>query len=336
MVKPLVASSSEALRNALRDWLGCARIELVGAPEGAGWSGDLLLLEADGAPLVLRRAPETPGMFTEHDLDLQVRCLRHVRAHGLPAPEVVAVDLDGHRLGRPGYLMTRVAGQVPADGRPSFIDAGFLAEASPNQQRSYGEHLVDCLAALHLLPAPQLPLGPATTSHLAWCERLRDHAAPGAELLDRTHRVLAADPPTGGGPPSLLWGDARPANTVVDEDFRVAAMLDWELAGTGAPELDVAWLLEMNRMRAGGVDPPLPGFPDEAEVWCRWAARVGREPRSIGWFRLFAAYRIVVLMDLHLAERVRRALLPPDHPVRSDNRAQRRLEELLGEGVACD
>jgi aminoglycoside phosphotransferase (APT) family kinase protein len=333
-----VTAPAQALVAALSGWLGGARVELTGAPSGAGWSGDLLLLEADGRPLVLRRAPAEPGMFDEHDLDLQVRCLRHVRAHGLPAPEVVAADPTGDRLGRPAYLMARVAGRVPADGRPSFTEAGFLAEASPREQRRYGEHLVDCLATLHTLPPLALPLGPDTGAHLRWCERVRDPAAPGAALLDRAHRVLAGTLPPPAGPPALLWGDARPANTVVGPDFRVAALLDWELAGTGAPELDVAWLLEMNRMRAGGADPPLPGFPDEARVWRRWSAVTGRDPAAPEWFRAFAAYRVVVLMDLHLADRVRRGGLPADHPVRSANRARRRLAALLDGtgGLACD
>jgi hypothetical protein len=36
-----------------------------------------------------------------------------------------------------------------------------------------------------------------------------------------------------------------------------------------------------------------------------------------------------VLLELHLDDRVRRGVLPADHPVRTDNRARRRLAELL-------
>ncbi len=51
-----------------------------------------------------------------------------------------------------------------------------------------------------------------------------------------------------------LWGDARPANVIVAGDFSTPkALLDWELASVGPPELDVFWLLEMNRMRTVGA-----------------------------------------------------------------------------------
>ncbi|MDT7671780.1 MAG: hypothetical protein QOC74_4563, partial [Pseudonocardiales bacterium] len=184
-----------------------------------------------------------------------------------------------------------------------------------------------------LPPLAGLPVGPSTADHLSWCRRQRA-APPGGDPpdppdpLERAHRVLAATMPPDDGPPVLLWGDARPANTVVDERFAVVALLDWELAGTGAAEFDVSWLNAMNRLRAG-TDPPLPGFLTEDEVWLRWSDRTGRPPRARAWFDLFAAYRVAVLLELHLDDRVRRGVLPADHPVRTDNRARRRLAELL-------
>lgn len=319
---------------AVRRWLGCAELAVTGRPGAGGWSGETVFLVADGRPLVLRTAPARRGMFAEHDLETQVRCLRHVRAHCLPAPDVVAADPAGEVLGRPAYLMERVPGRVPADDDPPFTRAGFLVDATVEQRRRYSVDLLDRIAELHRIPAlPGLPVGPAPTDHLNWCARQRAGIETGAELVEEARSALAQSAPPADGPPALLWGDARPANTVVADDFRVVALLDWELAGTGAPEFDIAWLLEMNRLRApGGVDPPLDGFLDEEQTWRRWAGRAGREPQARRWHHLFAAYRVVVLMDLHLADRVRRGALPADHPVRTDNRARRRLAALLTEG----
>jgi len=327
---------------AVRDWLGCSRLAVHGAPGGGGWSSCTVLVEADDRPLVLRLAPTGRGMFGDHDLSVQVNCLRHVRAHGLPAPAVLATDLAGERLGRPGYAMERVPGRVPSDDDPPFTKAGFLFEAAPEAQRRFSTELVDRLAEVHRLPPlAGLPVGPSAADHLAWCQRQRggvqDGRSPSGappvrgtddDPLWRAYRLLARKPPRDQGPPALLWGDARPANTVVDDEFAVAGLLDWELAGTGAPEFDVSWLNEMNRMRAG-TDPPLPGFLTEEQVWQRWSERTGRRPRARPWFRLFAAYRVAVLLELHLDERVRRGVLPAGHPVRTDNRATRRLTELI-------
>ena len=313
----------------VRGWLGCTRLVVHGAPGGGGWSSCTLLAEADGLPIVLRLAPTGRGMFGEHDLSVQVSCLRHVRAHGLPAPAVLATDLAGERLGLPGYAMERVPGRVPSDDDPPFTKAGFLFDAGADAQRRYSTDLVDRLAEVHRLPLLDgLPVGPAAADHLAWCERQRGERSTWDDPLGRAHRLLARQLPREFGPPALLWGDARPANTVVDDGFTVAGLLDWELAGTGAPEFDVSWLNEMNRLRAG-TDPPLPGFLTEEQVWRRWSDRTGRRPRARAWFRLYSAYRVAVLLELHLDERVRRGALPAEHPVRTDNRATRRLTELL-------
>lgn len=321
---------------AVRAWLHADRVVPAGRPSGGGYSGETHFLEVDGRPLVLRTAPSAQGMFAHHDLEVQVRCMRHVRAHSLPAPEIVAADLDGIVLGRPAYVMERVVGRVPPDDRPVFTCAGFLADATRAEQHTFGTDLVDCLADLHQLPQLDgLPVGPNPVDHLTWCTaHLADPAiAPTramATYLDNAATCLRASAPR-GPVPTLLWGDARPANTVVDGRFRVVAMLDWEMAGTGAPEFDVAWMNEMNRMRAGGTAPPLPGMPSDIEVWERWSARTGRVPRDVGWHHRYAAYKIAVLMELHLAERVRHGGLPVDHPLRTENRATRRLTSLLAE-----
>lgn len=323
--------------SAVREWLHADRVVPAGRPSGGGYSGETRFLEVDGRPLVLRTAPSAQGMFAHHDLEVQVRCMRHVRAHDLPAPEIVAADLDGVVLGRPAYVMERVAGRVPPDDRPVFTQAGFLADATRAEQHTFGADLVDRLADLHQLPQLDgLPIGPAPEDHLTWCAaQLADPAiaptpAMATFLDDAAMRLRASAAPVGSAP-TLLWGDARPANTVVDGRFRVVAMLDWEMAGTGAPEFDVAWMNEMNRMRAGGTTPPLPGMPGDSEVWERWSTRTGRVPRDVGWHQRYAAYKIAVLMELHLAEQVRHGGLPVDHPLRTENRATRRLSALLAE-----
>lgn len=324
----------------LRSWLGADHVELHGKPTDAGYSNDTLFFEADGTSLVLRCAPARQGMFAHHNLDVQVRCMQHIRAHGLPAPAIVAVDLEGETFGRPAYIMERVIGRVPGDNRPAFTRAGFLFDASYEQQQAFGEHLVDCLADLHRLPVlGGLPIGPTVRDHLQWCSTLRtdsdgDSGGPLAALLDRAEAALHASAPEDIGPPALLWGDARPANTIVDDTFHVAALLDWEMSGTGAPEFDVAWMNEMNRMRAADIkDPVLPGMPTEAEVWKRWSARTGRTACALEWHRLYAAYKVALLMDRHLAERVRNGGMASDHPLRKENRASRRLSELMNTEV---
>jgi aminoglycoside phosphotransferase (APT) family kinase protein len=125
---------------------------------------------------------------------------------------------------------------------------------------------------------------------------------------------------------TLLWGDARPANTIV-RDFRVAALLDWELATLGPPELDLFWFLEMNRMRANGCS--LPGFPSDAAAIAGYEARAGATIRDADFHAVYAALKVAVLMLRYLRVAVDRGQIPEHHHVLTDNTATRRLRELL-------
>src|SRR2546430_12257364 len=51
-------------------------------------------------------------------------------------------------------------------------------------------------------------------------------------------------------PPVLCWGDVRIPNVVFGDDFRARAVLDWEMASIGPPELDIGWYLVIHRMRS--------------------------------------------------------------------------------------
>src|SRR3546814_11782936 len=44
-------------------------------------------------------------------------------------------------------------------------------------------------------------------------------------------------------PVNVLWGDATPSNVMFDDEGKVKALIDWELATLGPAELDLAWWL---------------------------------------------------------------------------------------------
>src|SRR3546814_15961891 len=47
---------------------------------------------------------------------------------------------------------------------------------------------------------------------------------------------------------SVLWGDPTPSNTMFRPDGTVAALIDWELAALGPPEIDLAWWLYFDEL----------------------------------------------------------------------------------------
>ncbi|MCW5747074.1 MAG: phosphotransferase family protein, partial [Alphaproteobacteria bacterium] len=250
--------------------LGCdVSVAAVAAPSSAGgWSNDTVLVELSGTGpqrVVVRAKPQGAAMFRDYDVAREHLVLSRLGALGQPpVPQALALDGEGDVLGRPMLVMCFIAGQVPGDSRPSFAEAGWLFEASPAAQRSFCLSLLGAIAAVHSADWRSLGLAPLARSaeqplrgEIAWYRALHDwgaglHRHP---VIERGFEVLLRSMPA-PSPPCLLWGDARPANAIA-RDFKVVALLDWELAGIGPVELDIAWLLEMNRMRTigSGVAP---------------------------------------------------------------------------------
>ncbi len=319
---------------ALARWLGEPAVSVTGSPSGGGWSNETVFVTAAGRDLVVRLTPRGRSMFPVYDLSHQVRMLRLAAAAGLPVPTVVGEEPDPAVLGRPFFVMERVAGRVPADDDPPFTRAGFLFEAPPADQRRFHDAAIDVIARLHGVGVPTFPVdGPQPADHLAACRRLAEWCGPVPAIVSAAIDELALTAPeVDAARCGLVWGDARPANMVVDDNLAVASLLDWELAGAGPGELDVAWFCEMNRMRSMGPAgfAPLPGFPADEVTWARWETAMGRQAEGVTWFQRFSALRVAVLLQLYLAAMVHRGVLAAGHRALSENSGTRRLRELFG------
>lgn len=315
------------------------------SPESGGWSNETYIFDASWTragsictrTFVLRLAPMGSAMFKDYDLGRQVQCLRHLRqTSACPVPAVLAADLEARVLGRPCYVMDFIDGNVPADDRPTLFEAGFLADASADAQRCFHDSCIDAIASVHATPVDaalvaQLTRSAAGATALArevhWLADLYDWGKGPAEqpMLDRAFAWVLGHLPDDAST-TLLWGDARPANTVV-RDFRVVALLDWELATLGPPELDLFWFLEMNRMRANGRS--LPGFPSDAAAIAGYEARAGHAIRDADFHAVYTALKVAVLMLRYLRVALDRGQIPEHHCVLTENTATRRLQELL-------
>lgn len=337
---------------ALIDWLSALlgttldpAAVTISRPSGGGWSNDTLFVDtgrSDPARLVVRLAPDGPAMFPTYDLGRQIAVMQAVAASGtVPVPPVLDTDPSGARLGRPAFVMGFVGGRVPVDDRPSFAESGFLFDAGESDQRTFHIGLLDAMAAVHAIAVPsalQALLGPGDRPSLvAAVDDLTttwhfDRGERSSEVVEEALRALAAGVPAAVNDDVLLWGDARPANVIVAADgFRPVALLDWELATIGPPELELTWLAEMNRMRMQGSGvAPLPGFLGDDEAAAHYARRTGRMLSADPWYRLFAAVRVAVLMHRHLRVMVHVGRLPAEHRLLTRTIATDRVADLLG------
>ena len=261
----------------------------------AGLSSDTCFVTVAGAvgtrEFVLRLPPAGAGLFPEYDLRAQVEFQNLLSRSGIPVPTPARYEPDVAWLGVPFMVMPRVDGRVVTTN-PAYVRAGWLFDAPPAQQAATMKSFLETLARLHRrTPTPPTRAGLGELGR--WSEYL-EWAGTGAAIpgyLQRARDWCAANVPDMTGPSVALWGDVQLANCVFSPDGSVAALLDFELAGTGPPEMDLAWFLALHDMTVIANGGDLPGFGDRAEMIATYEQAAGRTVEALHWHEVFALLR---------------------------------------------
>jgi aminoglycoside phosphotransferase (APT) family kinase protein len=130
---------------------------------------------------------------------------------------------------------------------------------------------------------------------------------PGPAVIDRVHELLAARIPEQQGV-SIVHGDYRLDNTVLDDEGTVQAILDWEICTLGDPLADVGLLLvywaepEDGDQALLGVAPTtVPGFARRSDLLARYAEASGRDVSHIAFYRAFGFWKLAcILQGVHV------------------------------------
>lgn len=276
--------------------------------ELAGGTQNVLLRFARaGRDYVLRRPPPHLRAGSNETMRREARLLGALAGSAVPHPALIAACGAEDVLGAAFYLMEPIEGFNATSGLPD-------SHCTAQGQHRMGLSMVEGLAALHALDPFALGLegfgkldGFLERQVGRWQAQLDSYADlagwPGPGELGDVRAVgqwLDANRPA-GFVPGILHGDYHLANVMFRSDSpELAAIVDWELATLGDPLVDLGWLLatwpDGSDSSITSVSPWI-GFPSAAELVAHYAARSARSLDAIGWYGVFACYKLGILLE---------------------------------------
>jgi aminoglycoside phosphotransferase (APT) family kinase protein len=274
---------------------------------GHGRSNLTYRIDGDGQQWVVRRPPLSHVQPTAHDMQREFRVISALADTEVPVPRTFAICDDSAVIGAPFYVMQYVEGVVPID--PVDFDRRFDEGA----RRRLGDELVDTLAELHALdPAevgladfgrPQGYIERQVRRFSGQLEQVKQRDVP--ELEEIARRLPAAMPAESDA--TIVHGDYRLDNTILDAQGHIAAVLDWEMSTLGDPLADLGILRMYWRDREASPDLratvgaagviTLPGFPTFAEAAARYQGRTGRDLSNLDFYIVLAHFKLAVILE---------------------------------------
>jgi len=267
-------------------------------------ANETLLVDLDGDhPGIVVRLPPLQATFPDYDLEPQAFVQNAMARSGVPAPAPSVFVADDGWIGCPFLAMPRVSGHVP--GAAPLFDP-YVGALGLGERARLGDVLIDTVAAVHAVPW-QDPVGlaeslPGTSlraaldrwdAYVTWAGE-GDTLPALSQALEWCHRTRPDERDA-----VVLWGDVRLGNLVLDAEQRVVAVLDWDLAAIGPPEMDLGWHFGLEFMMRSLFGDTVPGFPSRADSVRRYEEHSGRTTRDLDWHEVFALVRALAINDRH-------------------------------------
>jgi aminoglycoside phosphotransferase (APT) family kinase protein len=297
---------------ALHTWLSSHHPELATGELSAslitGGKSNLTYTVSDGSQdFVVRRPPLGHVLATAHDMGREYTVMAALAPTDVPVPQMLAHCEDVDVIGAPFYVMEKVAGTP-------YGRATQLEPLGAERTRAITERMVDTLATLHAVDHASVGLGEfgRPDGYLErqisrWKKQLdssRSRELPGMD--DLIARLESSIPAASDG--TIVHGDFRLDNLLVDDADQVAAVLDWEMSTLGDPLTDVAVLLAYQQLAE--VAPPsgpgaamvtdaarAPGYLPRDEVLKRYTEQSGRDVSDIGFHLGLAFFKLAVILE---------------------------------------
>lgn len=349
------AIDREAMRAGIAEWLSEKFPDLAGMklsalrfPKGTGNSAETTfatLEYQDGGArlelqLVIRRQLAGTDLFLDADIQLPHKVMEALARHPhIPAPRTLGVEPDPARIGSPFLVMEAVDGRV-VDQVPNYHVEGWVSELPVAQRREVWLRAISTLAQLHRVDwkdgfeflDDRQRGNPGLDQFLAWTRDWYRWAQAGRQLdvADAALDWLQHNKPVRTDV-SVLWGDPTPANMMFGADLSVTAIIDFEMAGLGPGEADLAWWLEAeeNFSTLSGISK-LEGLPLRDEIIAHYERERGRPVANLDYYVMLAWFRMNIVCIRFSDRLVSDGRMPSDTDVLTHNPATMLMARRLG------
>ncbi len=263
--------------------------------------------DAAGHLYALRRPPTSHVLPTAHDMVREHTVISALYPLGVPVARPLGLCVDETVNERPFYVMEFVEGAILRDRTQA--EAAF----KPTTRAEIGDHLAATLVELHDVDVDEAGLGDLAR-HDGYVERqLRrwryqfeqmhvdgvDHDT----LVEAVGDELARSIPTQQRV-AVVHGDYRLDNTVLDEEGRVRAILDWEICTLGDPLADLGVLLcywteahDATAALLGAAPTTAPGFATRDQVLKAYASRSDLDVSDVAYYQAFGYWKLACILQ---------------------------------------
>ncbi len=258
---------------------------------------------ANGARYVLRRPPLGHVLASAHDMGREHRIISGLQQSAVPVAPALGYCDDPAVNGVPFYVMGFVDGHVIRDA------ATATAVLTPEGRRRASESIVDTMASIHAVD-----LGEAGLHDLGrhedyiarqlrrWYSNWNSQKTRELPAVDQVHDELLKRIPA-QGPATIVHGDYRLDNCMVDDNGDIVAVLDWEICTLGDPLADLGLLMvywtgpDDEGSAWTGSSTSAPGFLNRQDLADRYAQVTGRDLSQLDFYVAFAYWKLACILE---------------------------------------
>jgi len=265
-------------------------------------------LQYETDDLVVRRPPFGTKAKSAHSMIREYRIMSQLKPLFPSVPDTLHYSDDESIIGSEFYVMRKVEGQLIKQTIPPSWN--FTAQDSRRFCTRFWEklielHQVDYIAAG--LGDFGKPEGYAERQVAGWNRRFERVITPDVDNFEGVRQWLEANIPPESGRHSVLHGDYRIDNVILDnhDPHKILAVLDWEICALGDPLMDLGsslayWMQADDpiELRSLLMQPSAaPGMLTRQEILDLYQEKTGLDTSDFTFYLVYGYWRVAVILQ---------------------------------------